>query len=86
MDGKVINGTGQGGVSTVHLLSLFLAENEGMTNQMAMEPGENEIATVLRLLENSAMDEERNGPKLLFFRGDMQKSHGGPQLLLFNCC
>jgi predicted transposase YbfD/YdcC len=45
-------------MSTVHLLSLFLTENEGVINQMAVEPGENEITTALRLLENSAMDGE----------------------------
>jgi hypothetical protein len=56
MDGKTINGTSWGGVSTVHLLSLFLMENESVTNQMAVEPGENEITTALRLLENSTMD------------------------------
>jgi hypothetical protein len=56
MDGKVINGTGRGGVPAVHLLSLFPTENRGVTNQMAMGPGENEIATALGLLGNSAMD------------------------------
>jgi predicted transposase YbfD/YdcC len=40
----------------VHLLSLFLTENRGVINQMAMYPGENEITTALHLLENSTMD------------------------------
>jgi hypothetical protein len=56
MDGKTVHGSAQGGVPAVHLLSLFLSKNNGVINQMAMETGENEITTAIRLLENSAID------------------------------
>jgi hypothetical protein len=55
MDWKTVIGSGQGGVAVLNILSLFLTQNRGVLNQMAMETGENGITTAVRLLESSAI-------------------------------
>jgi hypothetical protein len=53
LDGKTLRGTTQDTVPLVHLLSIFMTENQSVINQIRMEEGENEITAATRFINET---------------------------------